>query len=94
MREIAKNVVADKLLKQFSYLSQKDKKRFKDYDNVTKLIVLSSLESMRRNYEAMTGEKKIESADDKIQLYRKADGYFAKEYIKKADYRYNKSLTK
>lgn len=37
VKKIAKNLISDKVLQEYSYLGRRKKDRFKDYDNITKV---------------------------------------------------------
>lgn len=92
VREIAKKLISDKVLKEYSYLGRRDKHPFKDYDNLTKVIVSSTIESMKRKFMEVFRKEKMESDEEKKKLYEEVWDYFTKEYIKKAKYRYNQSI--
>ena len=72
--EIGSHLIKDSFLKQYSYKGQSKKLRFKNYDNITKLVVRATLLSMGI------------SEDDK-ESYYKAEDCFTKEYIRAADRR-------
>ncbi len=91
VKEISTHLICDGLLKKFSYHGQRQKLRFKEYDNITKLIVLATKESLRRVHRDIYGKEKVESPEDAKKLYDEIEMYFTKEYIKKAEYRWNQS---
>lgn len=83
LREICRHMISDTLLKEYSYLGRKGKKRFKDFDNVTKLIVCATLKSL-------TDKNKLDTSNEhKIDLvpYKSVEDYFTKEFIKSASTR-------
>lgn len=90
--EISRNFISDRLLKDYSYLGQRKKLRSKDYDNVTRLIISATLESLRRVYREVYGKDKLETDAEKKLLHDEVEVYFTKEYIKQAEKRYNRSL--
>ena len=89
--EICQNFISDKILKEYSYKGQGPKLKFKQYDNLTKVIVASTIESMKRKHHEIFGKDKIETDDEKKKLYGEIESYFTKEYIKKASSRFNRA---
>lgn len=77
---------------EYSYLGQRKKFRFKDFDNITKLIISSTIESMQRVYRDKCGKNKEETDEEKKSLYESVENFFTLEYIKKAETRYKRSL--
>lgn len=89
VREICQHLISDSELQKFSYLGRKGKLRFKDYDNITKLIVCSCSDSMLQDH--TTKNKKIKK--NRFSVMKKSVNlYFTKEYIKHAKQRYENSL--
>lgn len=90
--EICRHFISDKVLKEYSYLGQRNKLRFKDFDNITKLIISSTIESMQRVHRDIFGKNKEETEEEKKSLYESVHSFFTREYIKKAEQRYKRSL--
>lgn len=92
VKEICKNFLSDDVLRQYSYLGRRNKPRFKEYDNLTRVIVSSTVDSMKRAYRDIHGKDKEETVQEEEANYLKVKDYFTKEYIKRAEKRYNDSL--
>lgn len=89
VREVCMNVVSDKILKDYSYQGRPrrgiKKLRFKDYDNITDLIVKASTDSFIKTSEV----GKVKKTEDECKLVEKTvEMYFTKEYIKQAPRRF------
>lgn len=88
VREICQNLISDSELQKFSYLGRKGKLRFKDYDNITKLIVCACSDSMLQGHTEGTEEEKRQRV---LEMKNSVELYFTKEYIKHAKQRYQNS---
>lgn len=82
----------DSVLMKYSYLGRRQKLRFKDFDNITKLVVASTIGSMKRRYLEVHGKPMVQSDDEAKKLYIDVEKYFTCEYIKKAGTRFSRSL--
>lgn len=91
VREIGQLLISDEVLKEFSYLGRRGKGRFKDYDNLTKLVVASTIESMKNRHFQIHGKAMDQSEDEAKMLHDDVEKYFTSEYIKKADTRFTRS---
>lgn len=76
----------------YSYMGQRTKKRFRDFDNITKLVVAATVDSMKRRYLEIYGKAKLESDDDKKSVHDAAEKYFTTEFIKQAPRRVERSM--
>lgn len=92
VREIGQALIADSVLMKYSYLGRRKKFRFKDYDNITKLVVASTIESMKRRYFEIHDQAMVQSHEEVEKSYTDVENYFTKEYIKKAKTRFDSSL--
>lgn len=92
VKEIAKNLISDEELMKYSYQGRRKKGRFKDFDNLTRVVVLATIESMKRVHREIFRQEKVETNEEKQQLYNEVMDYFTKEYIKKAENRFNQPI--
>lgn len=80
-------MIDDTLLKQYSYLGRGKKERFKNFDNITKLIVLATMDSMKEKYLEIHEKEMDLNKDAAEALYKSIEEYFKREYIKAAEKR-------
>ncbi len=85
VREICRHLISESELQKFSYHGRRGKLRFKEYDNITKLIVCACSDSMLRHH---TAEKEEDEEKLFLEMKKSVDLYFTKEYIKHAKKRF------
>ncbi len=92
VREVCRHLISDEYLQDFSYLGRRQGKyRFKDYDNVTKLIVHACSESL---LEGKFVEDEKQRNEMFLEQCKSVETYFTSECIKHAKQRWDKQNNK
>lgn len=81
MRIVSNKIIADSFLSKFSFCGQKQKKNFSVFGNVTKLIVLATMDAYN-DYIAVD-DKAVPKTEAEVLLY------FKTQFIKYANQRSN-----
>lgn len=78
VREVAQNMIVDKVLMKYSYCGRRNKLSFKEYYNVTNVIITSTIASMKRVYRQKHKKDKTETEEEKEKFYKEVEDYFTK----------------